>query len=80
LPTGSAEEDRAILLIFYHATGGTSWTTNIGWDTDANIGDWHGVVVDVDSRVVRLQLVHNNLRGERAAAELSLKLPLNRSL
>ncbi|CAN0218128.1 unnamed protein product, partial [Laminaria digitata] len=64
LPTGSAAEDRKILLIFYHATGGQSWTKKLRWDTDANIGDWHGVSVDVDNRVVGLQLHDNNLRGE----------------
>ncbi|CAM9689463.1 unnamed protein product, partial [Laminaria digitata] len=80
LPTGSAEEDRAILATLYHATDGESWKKNDGWDTDANIGDWHGVSVDVDNRVVGLTLRYNNLSGEREAAELSLKLPLNRSL
>ncbi|CAM9390807.1 unnamed protein product, partial [Laminaria digitata] len=64
LPTGSAAEDRAILVTLYHATGGKSWRNNRGWDTDANIGDWHGVAVDVDNRVVGLLLYLNNLSGE----------------
>lgn len=43
------------------------------------IGDWYGVTADADSRVVELVLSPNNLRGKRAAAEISLKPPLNRS-
>ncbi|CAM9166803.1 unnamed protein product, partial [Laminaria digitata] len=64
LPTGSAAEDRAILVTLYHATGGKTWNINHGWDTDANIGDWGGVEVDVDSRVVGLLLGANSLSGE----------------
>ncbi|CAM9364792.1 unnamed protein product, partial [Laminaria digitata] len=64
LPTGSAEEDRAILATLYHATNGESWEKNDGWDTDANIGHWHGVSVNLDNRVVGLELGCNNLRGE----------------
>ncbi|CAN0563318.1 unnamed protein product [Laminaria digitata] len=52
ITAGSAAEDRAILVTLYHSTGGKSWKRNHDWDTDANIGDWDGVTVDVDSRVV----------------------------
>ncbi|CAN0556370.1 unnamed protein product [Laminaria digitata] len=63
ITAGSAAEDRAILLTLYHSTGGKSWKRNHRWDTDANIGDWDGVAVDVDSRVVELQRHVNNLSG-----------------
>lgn len=57
-------EDRAILVALYNVTGGDAWSQNTGWCTDAPISEWHGVTVDEEGRVVRLQLRHNNLEGE----------------
>ena len=66
-PTPTAEEaaerDRAALVALYRATGGDGWTDNDGWRSDEPIGQWHGVTVDADGRVIALTLDDNNLAG-----------------
>lgn len=58
-----ASTDRDVLLALYNATDGANWTIKTNWDTDANLSDWYGVKVDDQSRVVKLDLGNNNLRG-----------------
>ena len=48
--------DRAVLLVFYEATGGGSAWTGHNWDSDAPIGTWQGVTTDDEGRVIRLVL------------------------
>ena len=65
---GNGEEcaplmDREILEIFYDATGGSNWTNNDNWLTDAPLRDWYGVIVDGEGRVSGLSLFANNLVG-----------------
>ena len=55
--------EREILAIFHQATGGPSWFGSENWDTDSPLGDWQGVDVDADGKVVRLVLYRNNLTG-----------------
>ena len=55
--------DRDILALLYEATGGPDWLNNRNWLTAAPPGQWHGVSVDAESRVVRLSLGNNNLTG-----------------
>ena len=55
--------DREILEILYDATGGTNWTNNDNWLTDAPLREWHGVDVDGEGRVSRLWVFGNNLTG-----------------
>ena len=55
--------DRDILETLYEATGGPDWGNNDNWLTDAPLGDWYGVSVDGQGRVVRLRLNENNLTG-----------------
>ncbi len=57
--------DREILGIFYEATGGPDWIHNENWLTDAPLGEWYGVEVDDQGRVVELELgfVANRLTG-----------------
>ena len=55
--------DREVLGVFYNTTGGPNWTDNRNWLTDAPLGDWHGVWVDAQNRVVALSLTRNNLTG-----------------
>lgn len=80
---GLAEADRATLVEFYRATGGDRWQRRDGWLSDDPIGTWHGVRVE-GSRVVRLDLTDNNLRGHlpKVVAELAglrvLRLDRNR--
>ena len=56
--------DRAVLVAFYHSTGGASWNFNTYWLSDRPIGDWHGVTTDSNGRVIRLSLVSKQLTGE----------------
>ena len=58
--------DRAVLVALYEATGGSNWSYNDNWLTDAPLGEWHGVFADVDAsdRVRGLTLWGNNLTGE----------------
>ena len=58
-----ALSEREILSVLYEATGGVDWKQQGGWLTNAPLGDWHGVTVDGDGRVVELALFGNNLRG-----------------
>ena len=56
-------DDREILEALYLATGGPNWTNNDNWLSDAPLGDWHGVQVDSEGRVVSLDLWANALWG-----------------
>ena len=47
---------------------GPGWRNNANWLTDAPLGDWHGVDVDGEGRVVRIELVQNNLSGQIPSA------------
>ncbi len=55
--------DREILILFHHATGGPNWFGSEDWLTDSPLGDWLGVEVDDEGKVVRLELYRNNLVG-----------------
>ena len=55
--------DRDILEVLYDATGGPDWTHNENWLTDAPLGEWYGVEVDDQGRVVELGFVANGLTG-----------------
>ena len=56
--------DRAVLEVFYDATGGTNWTNRTNWKTSAPLRDWYGVTTDAAGRVTRLVLYANGLNGE----------------
>ena len=60
----SVAEDRAALVALYHATGGSSWTSNTHWLSDEALSRWYGVITDENGRVTELSLVKNMLRGE----------------
>ena len=64
---GSVESDRAALMALYNATGGPNWSDNTNWGTKAPLGEWLGVIIDVDGRVVGLTLIGNGLVGELPA-------------
>ena len=55
--------DREVLEALYDATRGPDWTHNENWLTDAPLGDWHGVDVDDQGRVVALRFSVNRLTG-----------------
>ena len=56
--------DRAVLVALYEATGGSNWTKNNKWLTDAPLYVWHGVWTDASGRVRGLDLSSNDLTGE----------------
>ena len=56
--------DRDVLVALYEATGGSNWTKNDNWLTDAPLDAWHGVQTDASGRVQALELNENGLTGE----------------
>ena len=55
--------DREVLEALYDATGGPDWTHNENWRTGAPLGEWYGVEVDDQGRVVGLDFIRNRLTG-----------------
>ena len=55
--------DREALVALYEATDGPNWTNSENWLTDAPLAQWHGVRVDREGRVTRLELPENGLAG-----------------
>lgn len=55
--------DRDILRAFYDATGGPGWINSDNWLTDAPLRAWHGIRVNSEGQVVRLDLPNNRLTG-----------------
>ena len=58
-----AASDRLALEALFKSCGGADWTTKDGWMTGAGLGEWHGVTVDAEGRVVELDLQSANLAG-----------------
>ena len=61
-------EERKILEMFYHSTQGDMWEQSGGWNTDADLDDWHGVRTDEDGNVISLRLPDNGLSGDIPSA------------
>ena len=55
--------NREILEMLHAATGGRDWIDSRNWLSDAPLGDWRGVEVDDQGRVVGLLLWDNGLAG-----------------
>ena len=55
--------DRDVLVALYQAMGGPDWHSADNWLTDAPLEDWYGINADAAGRVVRLDLIANNLTG-----------------
>ncbi|CBN74748.1 LRR-GTPase of the ROCO family, putative pseudogene [Ectocarpus siliculosus] len=56
-----ASTDRDALVALYKATDGANWRNRRNWNTDAPLGQWDGVKVNDQGRVVKLELDTNNL-------------------
>lgn len=56
-------KDEAALAAFYEAMGGSRWSNNENWLSSRPVGDWYGVTVNAEGRVVELVLDRNGLRG-----------------
>ena len=55
--------DRAALVAFYNATGGSSWYWSSWWLADGPLDEWHGVSTNAAGRVTVLNLSLNDLTG-----------------
>jgi hypothetical protein len=55
--------DRLALEALFKSCGGAGWEAKGGWMTDAELGEWEGVTVDAEGRVIKLELHANNLAG-----------------
>ena len=55
--------ERDVLSALYRAAGGPEWTYSGNWGTDSSLGDWFGVEVDAEGRVISLNLRSNGLTG-----------------
>ena len=57
-------DERAVLAALYDSTGGDNWTNSTNWKDDSrDIGDWFGVGVNRNGRVVSIELPSNGLAG-----------------
>ena len=61
---GRACTNRDALVALYGSTAGATWTNSGNWTSDRPIGEWHGIAIDANGRVTRLELRDNNLSGE----------------
>jgi hypothetical protein len=55
--------DRLALEALFKSCGGAGWKRKKGWMTDADLGEWRGVEVDAEGRVIKLKLPNNGLVG-----------------
>jgi hypothetical protein len=62
LPPSEAS-DRLALEALFKSCGGAGWKRKGGWMTEAELGEWDGVAVDAEGRVVQLTLGFNKLVG-----------------
>ena len=56
--------DRLVLEALFKSCGGADWIRKDGWMTDTALGEWAGVEVDEDGRVICLYLANNHLNGK----------------
>ncbi len=56
-----------VFAAFYEGTGGSGWTSNANWISDAPVSSWFGVTVE-DSLVTALELPGNGLSGTLPSA------------
>ena len=67
----STTSDRAALMALYDATDGENWRNSTNWGSSAPLGQWYGVSLDIDGRVIQLDLSRNRLSGPVPVEELS---------
>ena len=70
-----ASTDRAALVALYNAISGAFWTIRTNWSTYAPLGQWYGVKVNYQGRVVELELAINNLQGIYFVRRACCRLP-----
>ena len=65
--TASAS-DREALVALYNATDGSNWGDNSNWLSSEPLGNWYGVTVDDNGRVIEMTLWANKLNGTLPSA------------
>lgn len=55
--------DMGAILALFEAANGLFWLHKECWSTNVDLSDWHGLTIDDYSRVVKLRLHNNNLKG-----------------
>ena len=58
------DQDSAVLITLYGATGGANWYDNTNWLSLSPLNEWYGVETDDAGRVISLDLHYNSLTGE----------------
>ena len=58
------DQDWAVLITLYGATGGANWYDNTNWLSLSPLNEWYGVETDDAVRVISLDLHYNSLTGE----------------
>ena len=60
------EADRTALVALYETANGDQWANRTNWLSDRPLGEWHGIAVGHDGRVVNVSLFSNGLTGSIA--------------
>lgn len=55
--------ERDALVALYNALNGKQWANKANWCSDAPIGEWQGITVDSDGRVVEIAIINDYIRG-----------------
>jgi Leucine-rich repeat (LRR) protein len=55
--------DQLALESLFKSCGGAGWHRKGGWMTEADLGEWQGVGVNAEGRVIKLDLQNNGLVG-----------------
>ena len=63
VPGMDTDPERVALITLYNAAGGPDWSNNTNWLSDEPLETWHGITVDEDGRVTRIELAKNQLSG-----------------
>ena len=63
-PCPSERHERLVLTRLYESLGGSGWTRQDGWGTDAPVDEWAGVSLGAGGWVTGLDLKDNNVTGE----------------
>lgn len=68
MSTGPTQAEYSALISFYQNTNGASWLNKTGWATAdpyviEDVGSWHGVTVNGNGNVIRIDLRSNGLSG-----------------
>ena len=59
----SSPTERQALVALYNAANGAAWEDKGNWLSERPLGEWHGVVVDGEGRVILVNLFDNRLSG-----------------